>query len=99
MVMNPSALLILWVALMLFGLVMSGFFFSFQGDPFVFFRYLSRILVVVPLVTFLAIGSLRLFDHFTPPVKWLEKVAENEIAIAILLASIVYGIFWCCIQG
>jgi hypothetical protein len=97
--MATSILFILWVTILLFGLAMSGFIFSFQGDPLVFFRYLCRILVIVPLITFLAIGSLRLFDHFTPPVKWLEKVAENEIAIAIVLASIVYGIFWVCIQG
>jgi hypothetical protein len=81
------------------GLTASFYVFAVSGDPLALLRSILRLLVVVPLATGLAILAVRAFDELTPPVRWLEEVARNELAAALVLASLIFGVFWLCIQG
>ena len=80
-------------------LLASLFVWAAVGDPLAMVRYVLRLLIVAPPALALAIGGVRLFDELTPPVKWIEKVAENEIACAVVLGSLILGVFWLCVQG
>lgn len=67
-------------------------------DPYGMIRYVVRLLIVVPLALFLAIAGVRVFDRYTPN-DWMERVAQNEIACALVLAALIIGVFWLCVQG
>jgi hypothetical protein len=67
-------------------------------DPYGMIRYVVRLLIVVPLALFLAIAGVRVFDRYTPN-NWMERVAQNEIACALVLAALIIGVFWLCVQG
>jgi hypothetical protein len=85
----------LWEAAMLCA---SVFLWTEVQDPFGMLRYVLRLLIVVPLALFLAITGVRVFDRYTPN-DWMERVAQNEIACAVVLAALILGVFWLCVQG
>ena len=80
-------------------LMISSVVYGQMNDPYGMIRYIVRQFIVVPVATGLAILAVRVFDHYTPPVRWIEKVAENETAVAIVLAALIFGVFWLCVQG
>lgn len=67
-------------------------------DPYGMLRYVLRLLIVVPLALALAITGVTVFDYFTPN-NWMERVAQNEMACAVVLAALIVGVFWLCVQG
>lgn len=71
---------------------------EWEPDTLIMLRYVMRMLIVVPLATALAIAGVRLFDHFTEN-DWLKAVVKNEMACAVVLAALILGVFWLCIQG
>ena len=85
----------LWEAAMLSA---SVFLWTEVQDPFGMLRYVARLLIVVPLALFLAIAGVRVFDRYTPN-DWMERVAQNETACAVVLAALILGVFWLCVQG
>ena len=85
----------LWEAAMLCA---SVFLWTEVQDPFGMLRYVLRLLIVVPLALFLAITGVRVFDRYTPN-DWMERVAQNEIACAVVLAALILGVFLLCVQG
>ena len=92
-------LLLVFMALLCVGLTASVYVYGFKGDPFGLIRVVVRLLIVVPLGVFLSIGAVRLFDRYTPPVRWIDEVANNEVACAIVLSTLIFGVFWLCVQG
>ncbi len=99
-ILEKSFRRLLWPAFAEVGLVIASIaVWGTLGDPLGMVRYVLRLLIAVPLALALAIGGVRIFDELTPPVKWIEKVAENEIACAIVLAALILGVFWLCVQG
>jgi hypothetical protein len=91
---------LVWAAVAEIGLVVASIFvWGMLDDPFGMVRYVLRLLIAIPIALALAVGGVRVFDELTPPVKWIEKVAENEIACAVVLSSLILGVFWLCVQG
>jgi len=81
------------------SLTASIYFYGFMGDPWAMFRMLARLGVVVPASIAMSILAVSLFDRATPPHRWIERVVQNETACAIVLAALLFGIFWLCVQG
>lgn len=79
-------------------LICSYFLWGMVDDALGMARYVVRILLVAPLVLALAIAGVHAFDRFTPN-DWMAKVAEDETACAIVLAALILGVFWLCVQG
>lgn len=69
-------------------------------------RIVCRIMVVAPLITVVAAGCVRLFDWLTPG-NWCEAVVGSgcdyeigaRIGAGIVLASLVFCVFWAAVQG
>ena len=76
----------------------SIYLYVLADDPYALWRFAVRLLVVVPLATVLAVLSTRIFNRYTP-ANWLPETWENEIAKAIVLATLLFGSFWLCVQG
>lgn len=93
---------ILWLALVF----MSALIWSeSRGDPFAILLTVFRVLIVVPLATALSILALILFDKYTPG-DWLAGVADDQhgnigtkIGTGLVVASLIFSIFWVCVQG
>ena len=87
--------LALWEVAMLCA---SLFLWTEVQDPLGMVKYVVRLLIVVPLALFLAIAGVRVFDWYTPN-DWMERVEQNETACAVVLAALILGVFWLCVQG
>jgi len=91
-----------WIALVL----VSGLAYELaRGDSFALLLTVLRILVVVPLAVALCIVAVVVFDVYTPG-DWLIHLTDDQhgtvgskIGTALVVASIVLGIFWVAIQG
>lgn len=80
------------------GLWSSFDFYGQAGDQYGLVRYCLRMLVVVPLVTILAIMATLAYDAFTP-AEWMPEEWKDEKAKAIILAVLIYCVFWLGVQG
>lgn len=88
-------LLILWVM----GAVIIGApLWEEARDPHALLRLLHRLAVTVPVTVGMAILAVRSFDRFTPN-DWMKRVSQNETACSVVLASLILGVFWLCVQG
>ncbi len=87
--------IVLWEAALLCS---SVFLWAEVQDPYGMLRYVLRLLIVVPLALFLAVAGVKIFDRYTPN-DWMERVAQNETACAVVLADLIIGVFWLCVQG
>ncbi|MEJ2718513.1 MAG: hypothetical protein P8182_15490 [Deltaproteobacteria bacterium] len=92
----------LWGILFIVASLMWG---AARGDPYAMLLTVLRIFIVVPLATGLSIGSLILFDKYTPG-DWLAGVADDQhgnigtkIGTGLVVASLIFSIFWVCVQG
>jgi len=91
-----------WIALVL----VSGLAYELaRGDSFALLLTVLRILVVVPLAVALCIVALVIFDVYTPG-DWLVHLTDDQhgnigtkVGTALVVSSIIFGIFWVCIQG
>jgi heme/copper-type cytochrome/quinol oxidase subunit 2 len=68
------------------------------NDPQALLRLIHRLVITVPVAVCLAIFAVRAFDRFTPN-DWMKRVSDNETACSVVLASLILGVFWLCVQG
>jgi hypothetical protein len=89
------SLLLLWV---IGVFVLGAPLWEEAQDPRALLRLIHRLAVTAPVAVCMAILAVTAFDRFTPN-DWMKKVSENETACSVVLASVILGVFWLCVQG
>lgn len=68
-------------------------------------KSILRILILVPLCTELGIWAVNKWDQRTPGGSFWSILTDEEyslgtkLAVGLVLAAIIYGVFWLAIQG
>jgi hypothetical protein len=72
-------------------------------DFYSFGRMVLRLVIMIPIATVCAVWAVNFFDARTHGW-WMEHLTNEEgnigtkIACGLVLASLIYGIFWLCVQ-
>jgi hypothetical protein len=94
----PIAVTIWGVALVLRTTVLSD-----SVDFYSFCRMLLRLVIMIPVATILSVWAVNFFDSQTHG-EWMEHITNetgnlgSKIACGLVLGSLIYGVFWLCVQ-
>ena len=75
-----------------------------NAQPYWAILSVIRVLILVPICAVLSAVALILFDYITPG-GWLEHLTSpsgdtgSKIGVALVVASLIYCIFWVAVQG